>query len=296
MKKIKEHSEKRWSGKSRGGSLGYAIFVLLIKRLGVRTAYFLLAFVAIYFIPFAPRATGAIWRYNRRIHKYGRVRSMVKLYRHYYTFGQTLIDKIAIMSGLSDRYKFEFENYENFLELLGSGAVVMIGGHVGSWEIGGHFFGDYASKLNVVMFDGEYAKIKEKVDTSKFGYKVIPINEGGIESLIKIKNTIDSGEYVCFQGDRFSDGGASQRVTFMGCEASFPTGPSLVASKFKTPVVFYFAMRERGRSYRFIFKTPEVGLSQREVLESYLDVFEKVVKQYPQQWFNFFDLWHYDSH
>ncbi len=285
---------RKWSGKSRGGAFGYAIFVSLIRGLGVSTAYVLLAFVAIYFIPCAPKATASIWRYNRRILGYGVLRSVVKIYQHYYTFGQTLIDKIAIVNGLSHKYSFEFDNYDAFLEVLDRGAVVMIGGHVGCWEIGAQFFGDYASKLNVVMFDGEYDKIKDKVDTSQFGYKIIPINEGGIESLLKIKKAIDEGEYVCFQGDRYSEEGVSQKVRFMGRDAAFPVGPSLVASKFKTPVVFYFAMRERGRRYRFIFEVVDGGLSQQELLERYLRIFERVVQKYPQQWFNFFDLWQYE--
>lgn len=289
-----KRQSKQWSGRSRGGSFGYAFFVLLIRGLGVWGAYAFLAFVALYFIPFAPKATAAIWRYSRRILGYGVIKSTFKLYQHYYTFGQTLIDKIAIVNGMSDRYKFEFENYDKFLKLLDSGSVVMIGGHVGCWEIGAEFFGDYAHRLNVVMFDGEYDKIKDKVDTSKFGYKIIPINGGGIESLLRIKQAIDAKEYICFQGDRYVEGANSCSVKFMGCDAKFPVGPTLVASKFKTPVIFYFAMRESGCRYRFIFKTLDGGRSQNEILESYLETFECVVKRYPQQWFNFFDLWQYE--
>ena len=295
MKEQKSKKQsKHWSGKSRGGSFGYSFFVFLIRVLGVQSAYVFLALVALYFIPCAPKATAVIWRYNRKILGYGIGKSIIKLYQHYYTFGQTLIDKIAIINGLSDRYKFEFENYDEFLKLLNSGSVVMIGGHVGCWEIGAEFFGDYAQKLNVVMFDGEYEKIKYQVDTSKFGYKIIPINSGGIESLLKMKQAIDAGEYICFQGDRFAEGMNHCKVKFMGFDALFPVGPTLVASKFKTPVIYYFAMREKGRRYRFIFKTVEGGMSQKEILSSYINAFEGVVNNYPQQWFNFFDLWQYE--
>ena len=290
---MKQQSKKsdKWSGKSRGGSTGHAIFVFLIKNLGIQVAYTLLALVVIYFIPFAHKATSAIWRYNRQILKYGIFKSIIKLYQHYYVFGQTLIDKIAIVNELSYKYKFDFEDYDKFINLLDSGSVVMIGAHVGCWEIGAEFFGDYASKLNVVMYDAEYEKIKEQVDTSRFGYKIIPINNGGIESLLKIKQAIDNGEYVCFQGDRYTQEGSHCEVTFMGKKAKFPTGPSLIGSKFKTPIIFYFAMRERGRRYRFIFKSLEGDLSQNEILKSYINIFEGVVKKYPQQWFNFYDVW-----
>ena len=56
----------QWNGKSRGGRFGYQFFVYTIRLLGVRCAYIFLAFIVVYFIPFAPKATRAIWEYNRR--------------------------------------------------------------------------------------------------------------------------------------------------------------------------------------------------------------------------------------
>lgn len=286
-----KNSRNEWSGKSRGGSFGHRFFVMLIRRVGIRASYTFLSLIVVYFIPFAPKATRAIWRYNRRILKYGRLKSVMKLYSHYYVFGQTIIDKIAINSGLQHKYKFEFDHYEQFAKQLDKGAVIIIGGHIGCWEIGSQFFGDYSSRLNIVMFDGEYQKIKEVVQGMNTRYKIIAINEGGIESLLRIKQAVDNNEYVCFQGDRFVDRNNTCRVRFMGRDALFPIGPSQLAYKFNTPVVFYFAMREARRCYRFKFSTLEPGLSQPEILKSYVTRFEQVVKEYPQQWFNFFDLW-----
>ena len=288
---MQSSSKKQWSGKSRGGSCGYNIFVFIIRTFGVRSAYVLLAFVAIYFIPFAPRATSAIWKYNRKILKYGVFKSILKLYIHYYTFGQTIIDKVAINSGLGDKYKFEYDNYDEFLKVLDGGETIIIGAHVGCWEVGSQFFGDYASRLNIVMYDSEYQKIKEAVGGDVFKHKIIPINEGSIESLVRIKQTLSAGEYVCMQGDRYLSKKSSVKVNLMGEDALLAVGPTLMASKFKTPVVFYFAMRERGLKYRFVFRVVESGLSQSELMDIYVEELSKVVKQYPQQWFNFFDVW-----
>ena len=125
------------------------------------------------------------------------------------------------------------------------------------------------------------------------GYKVIPVNEGGIESILRIKEVLDRREYVCFQGDRFVEGGATAPVTFMGRKALFPAGPFVVAEKFRAPAVFYYAMRERGRRYRFIFDIPEApdGKTPNAVLGSYVRSLEAVVRRYPQQWFNFYRFW-----
>ncbi len=286
-----KNNDRSWSGKSRGGSLGYNFFIFIIRNIGIIPAYIFLAFVVIYFIPFAPKATSSIWRYNRDILKYGILKSVVKLYNHYYVFGQTIIDKVAIKNGMAKKYSFEFDNYTELLSLLDNGPVVIIGGHIGCWEIGSEFFGDYASKLNVVMYDGEYKKIKDVLETVNTDYKIIPVNDGGIESLLAIKQAIDEGDYVCFQGDRYIDASNTCKVNFMGKDALFPKGPSMLASKLKTPVVFYFAMRESGRRYRFLFKTLRPGMSQSDILREYTESFEDVVRKYPQQWFNFFNLW-----
>lgn len=286
-----KNRSREWSGQSRGGSFGYSFFIFLICKIGIRPAYAFLSLVALYFIPFAPKATKAIWSYNRRVLKYGFFQSIIKLYVHYYRFGQTLIDKIAITNGLSDRFKFAFENYDDFLKILDGGAAVIIGAHVGNWEVGSTFFGDYASKLNVVMFDGEHQKIKNKLNLQNISHKFIAINEGSIESLLRMKQALDNQEYVCFQGDRFMEKSATLSHSFMGMTAEFPQGPFQLASRFKTPVIFYFAMREKGMQYRFIFKTLDTGLPMQTVFDEYITILEEVVHTYPQQWFNFHDAW-----
>ncbi len=285
---------KKWGGQSRGGAWGHRFFVCLVRFLGLRAAYGFLALVAVYFIPFAPRATAAIWRYNRRILHYGRLVSLWRLYVHYYRFGQCLIDKIAIAHGMASRYHFEFEQYDEFLQHLEAGPCLIMGAHVGCWEIGAEFFGDYASKLNVVMFDAEYERIKEVLEQSPKSYQVIAVNEGSLESLLRMKRAVDLGEHLCFQGDRYVDEASSVELSFMGHQALFPIGPALVGAKLNLPIIFYFAMRESGCRYRFMFRMMPASSSPEEIRERYLRELEDVLKRYPQQWFNFFDLWLYD--
>ncbi len=291
--------QPQWKGKSRGGSLGYLSFILTIKYLGVGAAYALLTVVAPYFVLFAPKATASIWRYNRRILGYGWLRSAAMIVAHYYRFGQTLIDKLAIVNGMGDRYRYEFENYEEFLSVLNApSGVVMIGAHVGSWEVGSPFFDKYGKKINIVLFDGEYRNIKKVAGQEDAkNYKVIPVGEDALQCVIEIKNAIDRGEYVCFQGDRYLNDKATLRHRFLGHEATFPAGPFLIASRLSVPVVFYFATKERRRHYKFHFviarPTTRNSVAKREeqLLNQYVETLEQIVKQHPRQWFNFYDFW-----
>lgn len=291
------NNDKQWSGKSRGGRFGYQFFVYTIRLLGVRCAYCFLAFIVVYFIPFAPKATKAIWSYNRKRRRLGVLGSIKELYCHYYLFGQTLIDKIAMKAGMGDRYNFKFDNYDRFLEILNSGqGVVMIGAHVGCWEAGAGFFGNYGKKINIVMFDAEHQRIKDVIDDnskSANNYNVIAINEDAIAAMLQMKIALDNGEYICFNGDRHVGKDNTYECDILGAPALLPNGPFKIAAKCRVPVVFYYSMRERNRTYRFIFEEPQCeGRIKAETLaQHYAKSLDRIVEKYPRQWFNFYDFW-----
>ena len=289
-----------WEGKSRGGAWGHRFFIFLINKLGVRFAYLFLLFVAVYFIPFAPEATKSVWKYFRKIQGFKFFKSIRMLYLNYYRFGQVLIDRIAVRSGQAQKYNYEFENYPAFLDALNSSkGVVLIGAHVGNWEIGSGFFGEYAQKINIVMLDAEYQKIKKLLEKNlnPVSHKIIPVQENDFTHIYLIKDALDKGEYVCFQGDRFIKDQSAKTVEFMGKPAKFSYSLFQLAVRFNVPVVFYFSMREKGMKYKFKFiiaKTENNGkikLNTEELMNSYIYSLENILKEYPEQWFNYYDFW-----
>lgn len=291
-------STQKWNGRSRGGRLGNWFFVVTLKYLGLRAAYTLLFFVAPYFVPFAPKASRSVWRYNRHILGYGSIKSIAKIFVTYYRFGQTLIDKVAMVHGITKPFKYIYDNYDAFLEQLNDDSTIIIGAHVGRWEAGTPFFREYGKHLNIVMYDAEYKQIKDIIekDATHRDFKIIPLNDDGIESIIKIKNALDRHEYVCFQGDRFMNDKNALEATFMDHKALFPKGLFQLASRMRVTVAFFFAMREKGRCYRFIFKIATIlpnseKKPEEQLLEQYIKQLESIVKRYPQQWFNFYDFW-----
>lgn len=289
-----------WKGKTRGGEWGYLFFIYMIKYLGITSAYTFLCFIVLYFIPFAPKATASTWVYARTILKYSRIKSILFLFTNYYRLGQVLIDKVAVSNGMVDKYNFKFDSYQEFLDVLnGDQGVVMIGAHVGNWEIGAPFFNKYGKKINILMYDAEHQKIKEllKKNSTPANYKIIPVNEDDLTHVFTMMDVLNKKEYVCFQGDRYVNKDKLLTCSFMGKEAFFPAGPFLLASRMKVPIVFYFAMREQGRTYHFHFtlinkisrckdKKPE-----QQLLEQYASTLEKLLEQYPDQWFNYYKFW-----
>lgn len=279
--------------------MGTWFFVVTLKYLGVGAAYALLAFVVPYFVIFAPKASRAVYRYNRRILGMGRMRSFFKIYPHFYVFGQTIIDKIALKHGLDKSYRFDYCNYSDLLQVLDSGrGAMIIGAHVGSWEVGAPYFHKYGKDMNIVMLDAEYEKIKSVIESGaeRVPYKIIPLGEDGLETILKIKEALGKGEYVCFQGDRFMDESNSMEMEFMGHKARFPKGLFQVAAKLDVPVIFYYAMRGKGRRYSFSFEIADTKAGNarerfEKIVAQYISSLEKIVAQYPRQWFNFYEFW-----
>lgn len=175
----------------------------------------------------------------------------------------------------------------------------MIGAHVGNWEIGVPFFDDYGKKINIVMYDAEHRRIKEILEKNGQDkeFKIIPVNEDNLTHVFRITEAINQKEYVCFQGDRYLNKEKLLTGILLGQKAPFPAGPFLLASRMKVPVVFYFAMREPGRTYRFHFIIAEPVVRTKEkkaemaLLEQYTVALEQILKRYPEQWFNYYPFW-----
>ena len=100
---------KQWDGRSKGTVLGYKIFVNVMKKLGIKAAYSVLIFVAFYYFITAVKSNKSIYEYFRYRLNFSVLKSIFAIYKSYFTFGQTLIDKTAINEGLRNKYSFEFD-------------------------------------------------------------------------------------------------------------------------------------------------------------------------------------------
>jgi len=288
-----------WQGKSKGSALGYSIFVTVIKKLGVRTAYLLLSMVAFYYFLFSFRSSKIIFNFYHRKLNYNVAVSLYKLYRNYYSLGQSLIDKIAIMSGSGNKYTFNFDGEENLRTItsLKKGGL-LLSAHIGNWEIAGYLLKRLNTRINIVMFDGEHQKIKEYLTTitGKNTANIIII-KNDISHIFEIAEALKNNELVCMHADRFVEGNKTIACNFLGEPANFPLGPFLLAAKFKVPVAYVFAMKENTFHYHF-FSTDVKDYSAYDkeelishMLKDFTKEMETKVKAYPEQWFNYYNFW-----
>jgi predicted LPLAT superfamily acyltransferase len=288
-----------WQGKSRGTTFGYRIFVGVLKNFGVAPAYLLLRFVALYFWLFSYTSSKHLFHYFHAKMRYGRVKSLVMLYRNYYRFGQTLIDKVVVMAGIRNRFTYHFDGEENLHKMaaLKKGGL-LLSAHLGNWEIAGHFLKRLQTRIHIVMFDGEHRQIKNYLEqvTGKRNMNIIVIKDD-ISHIYEINEAFKNNELVCMHADRFVEGNKSITGNFLGENAQFPIGPFVLAATFKVPVSFVFAFKETDRHYHlYASEIMEYAKGPRDVImgqifSDFLMQMETKVKQYPEQWFNYYNFW-----
>ena len=286
----------KWDGKSRGTVLGYKIFVFFIKKVGIKSAYFILYFVASYYFFFLKKSNQAIFYYfNQRLgYSYFKAKRMV--FKSYYTFGQTILDKISISAGMKNKFTYEFDGVEKLIQLLEEKkGGVLISAHIGNFEIAEHFFSeiDVNFQINLVTTDLEHSSIKNYLETisKKSSIKIIIIKDD-LSHIFEINAALARNELVCFTGDRYFEGVKSLTEKLLNEEANFPAGPFLIASRLKVPVVFVYVMKEPNLHYHLYTREVQVAhRNEKALLTAYTQSVESMLKKYPLQWFNYFDFW-----
>ena len=288
-----------WHGKSKGTPLGYRIFVWVLKTCGVLPAYFLLRFVVLYYVFFSFKASRQIYYLYRRKLGYSWFLSISKLYKNYYLLGQSIIDKVVIMSGIKNNFSFDFDGEENLREIvkLQKGGI-LLSAHIGNWDVAGHLFKRLDTPINIVLYDGEHEQIKEYLEgvTGKRHVNIILI-KNDLSHIYAISEAFTKNELVCMHADRFIKGNKTLTTNFLNAPARFPIGPFLLASTFKVPVSFVFAVKESHLHYHFFASAIKdySTLSRHELINDMLNDYslemEKKLKQYPEQWFNYYNFW-----
>jgi predicted LPLAT superfamily acyltransferase len=286
----------QWDGKSKGTVLGYKIFVFFIKKVGIKSAYLILYFVASYYFIFLKKSNTSIFYYFRKRLGYSYFKSKRMIFKSYYTFGQTIIDKIAIGAGLKSKFTYEHDGREILIKLLEEKkGGVLISAHIGNFEIAEHFFSeiDVNFQINLVTTDLEHSTIKNYLEsiTQKPTIKFIIISDD-LSHIFEINAALARNELVCFTGDRYFEGVKSLSEDLLGQEALFPAGPFLIASRLKVPVVFVYVMKEPNLHYHLYTREAKVKhRDEKGLLREYTKNVEMMLEKYPLQWFNYFDFW-----
>ena len=291
-----------WYGKTRGGVAGHAIFIFILKYTHIKIAYFILRFVVVYFMLFAPKAVQTAYSFYRKRLGFEAPKAILFIYRNFFNLGQVIVDKVAMLGGFHRKFSFSFENEPMLHEMIAEGkGGLLISAHVGNWEMAGQMLKRLDTRFKIVMFDAEHKRIKKQLEDvfveKKNDFILI---KDDLSHIFEIKKALDQKEIICIHGDRFLPGSKTITGTFFGSPAKFPLGVFSMAVLLNVPVSFAMAFKETGTHYAF-YATPfhyyntESGTDRQkntnDILAAYVNNLESLLKKYPAQWFNYYDFW-----
>jgi predicted LPLAT superfamily acyltransferase len=284
----------RWDGKTKGSLTGYKIFLFFINSLGLDFAYLLLRIVTFYYFLFAARPKKALLDFYQKTLRISGAKANKLIRRNFYIFGQTLVDRAAFLMGKDEKYAHTFQNEQYLIDMREQGkGGILLSAHLGNWETAGNLLkGRITPTINIVMLDAEVENIKKYMDLSTGGsrFKVIAI-KNDLSHIIAIRNALINNEFVAVHSDRYLEGAKFIELDFFGLRTKFPYGPFLIASKFDAPVTFVFAAKNGKYSYHLSATLPITAKKKpEEIARLYVAELEKKVREYPEQWFNYFNF------
>ncbi len=294
---------ENWDGKTKGSLTGYKIFVFLIKKAGLNSAYFLLFFVSVWFIIFSRKATKSQYYFFRKRLKFSILKTIFYIWKNTFVFGQILIDKVAVLSGMLNKFTYEHTNAEVITGMIkDKTGGILINAHIGSWQIAGQLLERYNGTIYILMLDAEKENIKRFLESaeSKNKIEIIPLKEDG-SHLITIDKILKAKGILVMHADRYTENADTLTHEFLGKKAKFAKGPFHLAAKYGVPVSFATAFREKRRHYKFYampsfyIKYPgNISKRKEEIYKKskiYVKELEKIIKKHPEQWFNFYNFW-----
>jgi predicted LPLAT superfamily acyltransferase len=305
-----------WATAAERGSIG-ALHAMawLYRRFGRTFGIALLTPIATYFLLRDGNARRASLQYLRRLYAWPEGRraferepGLLESLRHFREFATNIFDRLCVWTGGADRIEIRDDGSEHLFRLARERrGAILLGAHLGSFDMLRGLSEQQNLKVNVVMFSRHVARVTSFFERLHPGarLRVIQVDPGSVRSIFEIKACIDRGEFVGILGDRIGPGesGRIAMASFLGRPARFPLGPFLLAGLLGCPVLLTLCLRTGDARYQTVVKPLTQGQvvprAEREkcageLLEAYTRSLEEACCRAPRQWFNFYEFW--DAH
>jgi predicted LPLAT superfamily acyltransferase len=303
--------QSAWAQQSeRGNPFAVRLMAWIAVAFGRRIARGVLHPVTVYYLLFAAQARRQSARYLARA--LGRPPTVADRYRHVFTFAAAVLDRVYLARGRLQDFDLRLDGAPLMDELVAQGrGALLIGAHLGSFEAL-HAVGASRPNLRVAMamYPDNARMIHEtlRAIAPDFHLDIIPI--GRPSSTLAVRDWLDTGGLVGMLGDRVL---AAERartglveLPFLGQAARFSDGPFRLALLLKRRLVFMVGLYRGGNRYdvRFEpladFSAPPADAQARDnllrdAMRVYVQRLERLCREAPYNWFNFYDFWNEDG-
>lgn len=219
-------------------------------------------------------------------------------FRQFLNYGNSLVDKFLSVMGKLDPQKFELREEDIFKNAF------FITTHVGNVEIMRSLFqlqSEIEPKRVNIFLQANACKIfNDFLKTLELHIpeiEVFPVEEISPQTSIEISDRLQNGEIVFMAGDRLSaqNENVAYEAEFLNHKVKFPLGTLKFALMLNVPVYFIICIKDSKKYKIFTEKFVSDKQKRTEKLEDlklqYVKFLEKYTLLYPEQFFNFYDMW-----
>lgn len=298
---------ENWNGKSRGGTLGNTFLHGILKLFGAKAGYVCLRFIIPYFYIFAPRGRRALNEYYLVTRPdLSWYRRQIKIMKHFYRFGQVLMDQGVQKFSARPQFKSTQNGFENITATLAEGhGAILLSAHVGSWTLAADLLPTKTSMAQLTVI--EYSPEKMHFSNGSkpafaapeaLDHERLASNQSD-QPIFNINQLLRDGRPVGLMGDR-PLGSRYELVTFYGKLAPIDVTPFRIAAITGAPVIFSSGFKADNQTYAFYAGLPKRLVYDLKInrdlqlqmwAQDYANDLAERLKIYPEQWFNFFPFW-----
>lgn len=285
-----------------GGRLGFGIFKLVLRLVGVVPAYVLLAFVAPYYVLIRASARRSAEPYlRRRFPDIGPVWRFLATIFYFYRFGQTLIDQGALGALGPGRFRVDFPGEDElYRRAKARRGMILLTSHVGCWQSAMANMRYLEVPVSFQFKKEEHTEGRHFFDIAGESDRFRLIDpDGFLGGMVEMTNALNRGEVVSVMGDR-AWGERTLDAPFLGEPAAFPLAAYYLSLATGAELVALLTERVGRMAYRIEAFYLSDGLdltglgreeAMRRMLERYATCLEQYLDKRPFMWFNFFDFW-----
>lgn len=283
-------------GRSYGNAWLYATLISWLKAVDVKVFYVFSNLCIVPITLLLSRGARMTYRYYHLRKGFGWLKSVRYTYRNHCIFSQTVIDKFAMYAGRKFKFAYEGLDFYNDIQQQPN-ALLQLSAHIGCSEILGYTL-QRTKAYNVLVDSAEQESLMayRSEAFANTNIKMIPVGNGSGSSE-KIEEAFERGEIIGAFADRYVDPKKIITSTLYNNKVKLAKGPFSLAVARGIDVVMVNAMKERDGSYRAFFtplhydKTLTHKQQRQQLADSYTAEIERLLDRYPEQWFNYFELW-----
>lgn len=250
--------------------------------------------IALFYLVFASSARKASGQYLSR--SLGRSPTLLEQYKHFLHFSTVTHDRLYLLAGRFDYFRFSISGESEIRDALISGkGVLLYGAHFGSFEAVKYTANqDQKQHIAMLMHEENSRQLLDILKEVSPDFAKSIISLGSIGTMIDVKDRLDKGYMIGLLADRAVKDENRLPTSFLGQGASFPEAPFKLQGLFKCPAIFIAGVYLGSNKYQIHFRKLAIDgatHSSNKLQENYVRTLESLCKDYPLNWFNFYDFW-----